>query len=190
MVRSLCTLVLGVMLMVGLLALPAAASGTEAEADDEYSYVELGGASDVGVQTPGTAYDVEMPPDPQGLLAAAGYYDIINRWNDLRGRPLVLRQGRWDHLRSKHGLTISTVQKVTQREDRVLERGTTYRYTTIARLYTCRTLPFPECTITAEQLIRVIYETRRLGDGEHAGVITAYCLGIDGLCPAWVNSSL
>lgn len=82
------------------------------------------------------------------------------------------------------------MQKVTQRVDRVREKDskTSYRYETVARIYTCRTLPWPQCTITAEQPIRVVYETRLMGDGKHFGVVTAYCIPNE-VCPSWVNDA-
>lgn len=159
------------------------------EAEGEYSYVKLESVPDTWDAEADTATDLEVPTESDSLLAA-GYYDIVSTWSDLRSRAMVLRQGPWDKIRVKHGLTISTVQKVTQREDRTFEAGTTWKYETIARLYTCRTFPWPECEVTDEQLVRVIDQTRLLSDQKKYGVVTAYCPPLQGLCPAWVNNSL
>lgn len=187
MKRSFATVLLS-LLVVSLPASPAFAE--QVQEQQQYTRVKF-------VDVPeGTTYEISGTPaleqviDPSSALADEDYYDILSEWGDSEGRSLLIRQGRYDHLSINHGLTLSTVQKVTQRENRVSDGGTRYRYQTIARLYTCSTFPWPECTITAEQPILVVYDTHPALDSREFGVVTAYCPPLEGLCPSWVNSAL
>lgn len=147
-----------------------------AQQQGEYTRVEF-------VDVPeGTTHEAGTPTEEltvdYGIVAAdEDDYDILSEWGDIRGRAVLIRQRPYDHVSIVHGLTLSTVQKVTQREDRILEQegGTSYK---------------PECVITAESPVRVVYETRPMLDGREFGVVTAYCPSAEGLCPSWVNSAL
>lgn len=185
------TTVLLFALFMSLSAFPAMAESAPQQ-QGEYTRVEFVDVSEgTSFEASGTPFS-ELVTAPSSVAADEDYYDVLSEWGDIRGRALLIRQGRYDHLSINHGLTLATVQKVTQREDRVLEQagGTTYKYETMARLYTCSTFPWPECVITAESLVRVVYDTYSALDGREFGVVTAYCPPTQGMCPSWVNSAL
>jgi len=72
---------------------------------------------------------------------------------------------------------------VTQLVPRRLDSGTSYRYETYARQYSCG---WGSCRVKREQLVRVIVDYRVLSDNYYYGVVTGYCPGLAyGNCPSW-----
>lgn len=53
--------------------------------------------------------------------AEANPYEIVNRWQDKDGNNIVLRRKVRDKIANKHGLSVRTVQKVTQYAPRIDE---------------------------------------------------------------------
>lgn len=120
--------------------------------------------------------------------AEANPYEIVNRWQDKDGNNIVLRRKVRDKIANKHGLSVRTVQKVTQYAPRIDEVAETKNYFLPMDHIQCRGFgPFKRCRKVGSQEIKVAVDFKL--NPKYAdpwGVATAYCVGTDGRCPDWI----
>lgn len=133
---------------------------------------------DVNHREGGTVYPVVADPD----------YTIIAQWDDPAGNRIRLRQHFHFKIVWEHNVTLSTVGKIVERNHRVFEGGTTYRYWDTATKYSCG---WWGCTIEDQMDIKILYDARRISDGLALGIFNGYCIHPTWrTCPDWVNQSI
>ena len=134
--------------------------------------------SEVSVASEGLQFYAAATPAPRGPGP------IISWWYDKQGWRVNLREVPFSKIRG-HGLTSSTVRRVTERARKEHESGTSYRYHARAQLVECGIW---NCTVKGSQRIRVVVNFKEGYDRKKYGVVTAYCVRSDrGPCPSWVN---
>ena len=120
--------------------------------------------------------------------AEANPYEIVNRWQDKDGNNIVLRRKVRDKIANKHGLSVRTVQKVTQYAPRIDKVAETKNYFLPMDHIQCRGFgPFKRCRKVGSQDIKVAVDFKLNAKyNDPWGVATAYCVGTDGRCPDWI----
>lgn len=102
------------------------------------------------------AMTVEEPEPSQMLSTGPG--SVVGSWQDSAGRTVLLRAVPRNKI-YEHNLNVWTTQRVTQLAPRQFEGGTSYKYETYAREYSCS---WWSCTVLRQQLVRVVINLRRL----------------------------
>lgn len=118
----------------------------------------------------------------------AGYGPVAAQWKDSEEKWVRMRD-RAVQKAANHNLSIATVRKATKASKRIDTGGTTRRYETLARLYTCG---WWNCRLDDSTWIWVPYDVRKYYvDGLAFGVVSAYCKDADRQteCDHWVSST-
>ncbi|QIS45912.1 hypothetical protein [Clavibacter capsici] len=139
-------------------------------------------------------YVVVTAAMPKNMVDAALRHEVIShpdeasqvstRWQDYMDRLVVMRIAAQSKIYFKHNLNYTAVRVATQQPDTGRqEYGSTWEYiTTFEKIE-------ENGEISDSQQVRTLVDFRNV-DGDPQGVVTSYCLGIDGACPSWINETV
>jgi hypothetical protein len=155
----------------------AAADATPTPADNgNHSYTVITAAMPKSMIQDALRHDPALSPNQASLVGS--------RWQDYKDRLVVLRVAAQSKIYFKHNLNRTAVRVATQQPDSGrLEYGSTWEYiTTFLKVE-------KDGSVSDSQKVRTLVDFRNV-DGDPQGVITSYCLGIEGACPAWVDETV
>ncbi|WP_409485039.1 hypothetical protein [Arsenicicoccus dermatophilus] len=149
------------------------------------------------LEAPGNADETLIPagePDASPELAADKRYNIVAQWKDKRGRNVVLRIGEYsllsdrgwglEKITRKHNLNERTTRFATAR----FEHEDNGAMRTVFNRAKCRKVgPIVVCKVIERQWVRTVVNFNEKPPYLPKGVITSYCEGHDGACPAWLK---
>jgi hypothetical protein len=102
----------------------------------------------------------------------------------------VLRRNVDQKIRDKHNVTWATARAASKHGKSVFVAGTKWQYTIKVQELKCNWLR-TQCKKTGKSTtVLTSIDFRKVTDKRPYGVVTTYCVGIQGKCPDYVKKSL